>query len=89
MFLKASGTRQLQHGPDIWEAIAALYNVERTSQLHPPGPECQTLEKWLVACAKATRSYLYPTLSSINTPKPGQESEEWLDNLPQLQGNHY
>jgi len=36
---------------------------------------------------QATRSYLYPTLSSINTPKPG-ESEEWLDNLPQLQGNH-
>jgi RNA polymerase sigma factor (sigma-70 family) len=86
---QASGTRQLPApAPDIWEAIAALYNAQRLSELRPPGPECraQTLEKWLVACAKATRSYLYPTLSSINTPKPGQESEEWLDNLPQLQG---
>jgi len=73
----------------IFEAIAALYNVERTSQLHPPGPECRPKPWKIVACAKATRSYLYPTLSSINTPKPGQESEEWLDNLPQLQGNHY
>jgi len=34
MFLLASGTRQLQPGPDIWEAIAALYNVERTSCTH-------------------------------------------------------
>ena len=86
---QASGTRQLPApDPGTKDAIAALYNAQRTSQLHPPGSECspQTLEKWLVACAKAARSYLYPTLSSINAPKPGQESEEWLDNLPQLQG---
>lgn len=85
----ASATRQLPR-PDrtTWEAIAQLYNAERRSRLHRPGPECraETLEQWMVACAKAARSYLYPTLTSINTPKPGQESGEWLDNLPELQG---
>ena len=39
----------------------------------------------MLACAKAARSYLYPTLASINAPRPGQESGEWLDNLPGLQ----
>lgn len=85
----ASATRQLPK-PDrgTWEAIAKLYNVERPRQLHPPGSEChaETLEKWMVACAKAARSYLYPTLTSVNKPKPGQESGEWLDNLPEFQG---
>jgi DNA-directed RNA polymerase specialized sigma24 family protein len=79
-----TGTRQLPK-PDAstWDAIAALYNTERHSQLHPAGAECsaQTIERWLIACAKAARSYLYPSFVSINAPKPGQESGEFLDNL--------
>lgn len=35
------------------------------------------------ACVASARSYLYPTLISINTPKPGQESSELLDDLPE------
>lgn len=79
-----TGTRQLPK-PDasMWQAITALYNTERHSQLYPVGPECsaQMIERWLIACAKAARSYLYPSFVSINAPRPGQESGEFLDNL--------
>jgi len=84
---QATGTRQLpKPDPATWEAIAALYNSERFTQLSPAGQICsaQTIEKWLIACAKAARSYLYPSLISINTPKPGQESGEFLDDLAQF-----
>ncbi len=68
-----------------WEAIAKLYNAER-HQIHPSVPECraENLEKWINDCAKAVRSYLYPTFTSINTPKVGQ-SGELLDDLPDPQ----
>lgn len=81
-----TGTRQLSK-PDAstWEAIAELYNKERLAGL-PSTPPCNTqaLEKWLSTCAKAARSYLYPTFVSINTPKPGQESGEFLDDLAEF-----
>jgi hypothetical protein len=35
----------------------------------------------MLVCAKAACAYLYPTLSSLNTPRPGQESGEQLDQL--------
>lgn len=84
---QATGTSKLPK-PDhaTWEAIAKLYNSNRHSQIYPPEPECSAdiLEKWINACAKAVRSYLYPSLTSINTPKPGQ-SGELLDDLPDPQ----
>lgn len=82
-----SGSRQLPK-PDAatWEAIAQLYNKERISQLPATESNCtaQTIEKWLIACAKAARSYLYPSFVSINAPKPGQESGEFLDDLAEF-----
>ncbi|MBE9189451.1 sigma-70 family RNA polymerase sigma factor [Gloeocapsopsis crepidinum LEGE 06123] len=81
---QAGATRQLAK-PDsaTWEAIAKLYNSQNPStKIH----QAETLEQWMLACAKAARSYLYPTVASINTPKPGQDAGEWLDNLPELQG---
>jgi RNA polymerase sigma factor (sigma-70 family) len=85
--VQATGTRKLPK-PDraTWMAIVELYNAERR-KLYPPGPECspETLEKWMLACAQAARSYLYPTFTSINAPKPGQESSEFLDDLPESQ----
>ena len=67
-----------------WDAIANLYNTQRHTQLNPPGEECtpETLEKWLLYCATQARSHLYPKVTSLNTPKPGQEVGELLDNLP-------
>lgn len=83
----ATVTRKLPP-PDsgTWEAIAKLYNAERYAQLNPSTPECsaETLEKWLMACAKSARSYLYPTCVSLNAPAPGQDYSEFLDELPQL-----
>lgn len=80
-----TGTRQLPK-PDVstWEAIAELYNKQRTGLPSTPPCNAQTIEKWLSTCAKAARSYLYPTFVSINTPKPGQESGEFLDDLAEF-----
>jgi RNA polymerase sigma factor (sigma-70 family) len=84
--VQATGTRKLpKPDPATWVAIAKLYNTQRQSQLTTPGSECspETVEKWMLACAKAARSYLYPTFTSINAPKPGQDSGELVDNLPE------
>jgi RNA polymerase sigma factor (sigma-70 family) len=82
---KPTATRQLtKPEPSTWEAIAALYNQERSQQKPPAEPKCnpETLEQWLLACAKAARSYLYPNLTSINAPSAGQEAGELQDYLP-------
>lgn len=85
---QASATRQLPK-PDLqtWEAIAKLYNVQYSTQLSSPKSEInpEQLEKWMISCAKAARAYLYPTFTSINTPKPGQAGE-FLDDLPTIVG---
>lgn len=80
---QATGTRKLPRPDDeTWSAIAALYNVDRR-QISAPEAEPAVLEKWLIACANAARNYLNPTLVSINTPKPGQETGELLDDVPE------
>lgn len=82
---KEKGTRKLARPDDaVWENIAKLYNQERLTQSQP-GPECNgaTIEKWLIACAKATRAYLYPNMASLNATT-GDNSGEFQDILPQL-----
>jgi len=85
--LQATGTSKLPK-PDraTWVAIVELYNTQRHSQLQSPSLECspETLEKWMITCAKAARAYLYPTFTSLNAPKPGQDSSEFLDDLPEF-----
>lgn len=80
-----TGSRQLPK-PDasIWEAITNLYNTQRLTVSSTQQCNAQTIEKWLIAAAKAARSYLYPTFVSINAPKPGQESGEFLDDLAEF-----
>lgn len=83
---KSPGIRKIQRPDrDSWEAIANLYNTQRQTQLNPPGEECspETLEKWLVFCANQARSHLYPKVTSLNVPKPGQGTGELLDDLPE------
>ncbi|MBW4671402.1 MAG: sigma-70 family RNA polymerase sigma factor [Cyanomargarita calcarea GSE-NOS-MK-12-04C] len=84
---QATGTRKLPK-PDegTWNAIAQFYNSERHTQLSQPGKEYngETMEKWLVACAKAVRSYLYPNFSSINAATGDGDGGEFQDILPQL-----
>lgn len=80
---KSPKLRQLTP-PDraTWEAIAHRYNQQR-HQLTHPSEDCNaaTLERWLIACANRARSYLYPAVGSLNTPRPGQDSGELQDDL--------
>jgi RNA polymerase sigma factor (sigma-70 family) len=81
----SSGIRKIQRpNRATWDAIANLYNTQRQTQLNPPGDECtpETLEKWLLYCATQARSHLYPKVTSLNAPKPGQGTIEFLDELP-------
>ena len=80
-------TRQLpKHDDATWEAIAKQYNQERYAGLNVPGPTLtpQTLEKYLLDCVKAARTYLYPTFTSIYNPTSPENSDsrELLDILP-------
>lgn len=82
---QATGTRKLpKPEPQTWAAIAQLYNQQRLSQGINLTASPTELEKWLLSCARAGRAYLYPTLVSIHTPRPGQESGELLDQLADL-----
>lgn len=60
-----------------WQAITQLYNRQSLSQI-----TTETLEKWLITCAKAVREFLYPKFVSVDAPIPGQESGNLLDTLP-------
>lgn len=82
-------TRQLSK-PDhaTWVAIAQLYNSQRLRQLPPTVPEVhpKQLERWLQDCAKQSRAYLYPAITSLNVKKSELGSGELLDDLPDHAG---
>jgi RNA polymerase sigma factor (sigma-70 family) len=75
----STGTSRKIPRPDeqTWLAIAKAYNSQSGENITP-----QTLEKWLLATAKAARRYLYPQTESLNVSKSGDDSWELLDNLP-------
>lgn len=81
---KNTGIRQLSR-PEAptWEAISALYNKQRLHQLEPSSPPCSAakIESRLIKCSQCLRAYLFPRIDSLNTPKPGQENTELLDEL--------
>lgn len=67
----------------FWEAIAQLYNAERHTQLLTSSSvqNGTTLEHWLTQMAHWLRSYLYPAIGSLNTPKFGEDTAEVQDSL--------
>jgi RNA polymerase sigma factor (sigma-70 family) len=81
---KSPQLRQIS-APDreTWEAIVCAYNKLRYQQLSFSTPECtkETLERWLTYSASRVRSYLYPNVASLNSPKPGQVEGELQDDL--------
>ena len=81
-----TGTRkQPKPEPGTWKAIAAFYNSQRLTQLSSNAPECnaEIIEQWMLASAKAVRTYLYPKSVSLNAPKgDGENSRELIDDLP-------
>jgi RNA polymerase sigma factor (sigma-70 family) len=80
---RSTATRQLpKPEPETWQGIARLYNRERLTQLEPSETATpENIEKWMLICVKAARSYLFPNVTSINQPKPGYESGEIGDSL--------
>jgi RNA polymerase sigma factor (sigma-70 family) len=67
--------------PTVWNAIVELYNTKRQHQLVVPGGTLTAaqLEVRLTKLAQWTRSYLYPSIDSLNRNKP--ESGEIQDDL--------
>ena len=81
---RANSTRKLpKPEPETWTAIANLFNKERNTQLSEAAEVAtpEHIEKWMLICVKAARSYLFPNVTSINQPKPGYESGEIVDSI--------
>jgi RNA polymerase sigma factor (sigma-70 family) len=66
--------------PDLktWQAIAHLYNRQRSSE----GAVSEDLERWLKDAAKRVRTYLSPQTTSLNIRKFEEGSGELQDDLP-------
>lgn len=75
-------TRQLR-SPDrtTWKAIAQFYN-EQAPALDLPSASSVELEQWLTSSAKRLRSYLHPSLTSLNVQKGEEGKGEYQDDLP-------
>jgi RNA polymerase sigma factor (sigma-70 family) len=75
---------QLQ-SPDeaTWLRLTNLYNSERQNQLAQPSQEIsrKTAEQWLETCAEASRSYLNPSINSLNRAPLGKDGAEIQDLL--------
>jgi RNA polymerase sigma factor (sigma-70 family) len=70
----------------FWEKLACLYHTEQPQRLMPGEPNAApvtaaTLEQWLSQSAGWVRSYLYPPVGSLNTPKFGEDTTEIQDML--------
>ena len=81
---RASSTRKLpKPEQETWLAIAELYNGERLTQLEGSQDAAtpQSIEKWMMNCVKAARSYLFPNVTSIDKPKPGHETGAIVDSI--------
>lgn len=79
---RASSTRKLpKPKPDTWAAIANLYNQQKTQLVRSPRATAENIEEWMLVCVKVARSYLFPSVTSINQPKLGYESGEIADSL--------
>jgi RNA polymerase sigma factor (sigma-70 family) len=75
--------------PNFWASVAALYNCERLGQLTVASSDCDavTLEQWLIRCAVAIRKYLYPPITSLQTPRGGVDANEVLEDLLSVPGS--
>ena len=69
--------------PSVWKEIAELYNSKRQNQLVIPGTTLTAaqIEVRLIKLAQWTRSYLYPSIDSLNRSKPEPGTGEIQDDL--------
>jgi RNA polymerase sigma factor (sigma-70 family) len=64
-----------------WQLIEQMYNQERKEFPQVPAATAVELEKWLLDAAKKVRSYLYPTVSSLNVKKGDDTEADWESDL--------
>ncbi|MBW4662278.1 MAG: sigma-70 family RNA polymerase sigma factor [Drouetiella hepatica Uher 2000/2452] len=80
LYVPASSTERLPK-PDLalWQAVARLYNEE----LNPGSPPitARELEQWLSRCAVWVRSYLYPSVASLNVSSVDENTSEIQDRV--------
>jgi RNA polymerase sigma factor (sigma-70 family) len=67
--------------PEIWQAIEQSYNRDRKAFPHLTAATAKEIEKWLLDAAKKVRSYLYPTVNSLNVKKGEDNDAEWESDL--------
>lgn len=74
---KTLGMRQsAAPSAEVWNAIVTQYKKETGEAVSPA-----TLERWLTDCANRVRSQSFPTVSSLNMPRPGQDDGELQDEV--------
>ncbi|MEO0685169.1 MAG: sigma-70 family RNA polymerase sigma factor [Cyanobacteria bacterium J06649_11] len=66
---QARSTKQLPPpSPQLWEAIANLYNYYRYQLTeHTPPVTAQTIEQWLEEASRSVRNYWFPVVKSLDT----------------------
>lgn len=83
-----SGSTRRLSAPDVttWQAITQQANADRASLSGPSEPFSQSqIETWIATAAKAVRSYLYPGSVSMNAVMAGQEANEYIDSLTDVE----
>jgi RNA polymerase sigma factor (sigma-70 family) len=66
---------------ETWQSIEQYYNGERKNFPHLTTATTKELEKWLLDAAKKVRSYLYPTVNSLNVKKGDDSEADWESDL--------
>jgi RNA polymerase sigma factor (sigma-70 family) len=64
-----------------WELIVASFDRERQKFPHVSAATAKELEQWLLDAAKKVRSYLYPTVNSLNVKKGEDTEADWEGDL--------
>jgi RNA polymerase sigma factor (sigma-70 family) len=64
-----------------WQLIEQSYNRERKEFPHLTVATAKEIEKWLLDAAKKVRSYLYPTVNSLNVKKGDDTEADWESDL--------
>jgi RNA polymerase sigma factor (sigma-70 family) len=64
-----------------WQLITRSFDRERKDFPHVAAATATELEKWLLDAAKKVRSYLYPTVNSLNIKKGDDTEADWESNL--------
>ncbi len=66
---------------ETWQSIEQSYNRERKEFPHLTPATAKEIEKWLLDAAKKVRSYLYPTVNSLNVKKGDDTEADWESDL--------